>query len=38
MFQTCEDVRKYYDVKIVNNEAKMNKLSKKGNIQPLAKI
>ena len=29
MFQTCEDVRKYSDVKIVINHAKIDKLSKK---------
>ena len=29
MFQTCEDVRKYSDVKIVNNEAMVDKLCKK---------
>ena len=29
MFQTCEDVRKYSDVRIVNNETQLDKLSKK---------
>ena len=29
MFQTCEDVRKYSDVRIVNNEAMVDKLCKK---------
>ena len=29
MFQTCEDVRKYSDVNIVINHAKIDKLSKK---------